>query len=162
MLDAQIVLIGVWRLQMRVHDGCARVEARKRSKSIRKVYVMVDSGRQKGVRIPRRTKRTALESVARGCCRAGWRRKVEPGRAREGDLPIKLEIVFSLEHVVEDSPASSDTRLAVMERLPSKAKAWREVCTIGEVHSVWCTLVARKEEAHGRSREDRGLLSWEK
>jgi hypothetical protein len=57
-------------------------------------------------------------------------RALEPQVSRDS---VKLKVVFSLQDVVEHSPASAYARLSVMERLPCKAEARREVGFVREV-----------------------------
>src|SRR5262249_49138542 len=64
----------------------------------------------------------------------------------ERSLPVKLQVVFSLENVVEDPEAGAQAGLAVAEDVPRDSDPRSPIIFVGEIRAARRTRVARKHK----------------
>src|ERR1700688_1323312 len=96
MFDAQIILVGVWRFEMRVNNRRASIEACESAEGVQEIYVVVQR-LAKRIGGAGRAKRIAKESVSgRSCCRHIGFVNANVGGCGERSLPVELEVVFGL------------------------------------------------------------------
>ena len=70
-----------------------------------------------------------------------------------------MEIVLTLENVVEDAEASTNSGLGVAENIPCETEARRPIVLVGKVCALGRTRVARKNDARGRVDKTLALLA---
>jgi hypothetical protein len=155
--DAQIVLVGVRRFEIRVYDRRASIEAREGPEGIQEIYIVVER-LAKGVGSACRPKWIAQECVPRGSSR-GYIRFVDAdvGGCVERCLTVELKVVLCLQHIIEKAPPSSDAGLSVVERLPCKTESRCEVRFVGEIDPCGCALVAGEKQSQRCAGKHRGL-----
>src|SRR5579864_4183723 len=119
MLNAETVLVGVRRVQVRIDEeypsGPINWKESCRSEidifgwGLRRERIWIAKKRLTKKRYRRRLSRTD-----------NWIRANASG-GEERRLPVELEVIFRFQHVVENPASAADARLAIVPRIPGKA-----------------------------------------
>src|ERR1700674_5343145 len=132
MLQAQIVLIRVRRPKMRIHEEQKPAVVERQKARGSKIKIRCGQLRGKRIWSPRGAKRI-VEILDDGilCRRNSGER--DASVAEKGRLPVELQIVFALQHVVENTETASDAGLAVALWIPREAEARSPIVLVGEI-----------------------------
>src|SRR6202162_897863 len=150
MLEAEVVLIRVGGMKMRIHyvNGVAIVERKKARcckvevsrRRLRRKWINTAFCRQPGI--------GKVGNMA-GTWPHGWLVIAAIGRclAIERRSAIKLQIVLALQLVVEDPKAPAHARFAVA-RSPRKSNSRRKIILIRKINASRSAFIARENQPH--------------
>src|SRR5262249_12136176 len=159
MLDIKVVLRDIRRAQVRIHKEYAPAAERQEAGSV-EVNVLGRSFGWKRIGRTRGCERVCHEAGGEG---AGSSHtaivEYRAGEAKEGRLSVELQVVFALEHVVENARTSTDAGAAVATWVPGKSYARSPVVLVGEVRALGRALVSREQQRCGRVYKAGGVRS---
>src|SRR3981081_3200000 len=85
--------------------------------------------------------------VSHRCCGVPSQRwETKGGKPEEGGLPVKLQVILSLQDVVENPETASNACFAAPLRIPGKADARRPVILVRKIGADRSLGVAREEQ----------------
>src|SRR5262249_5875367 len=141
MLDAEIVLVGVRRAQVRIDEENAGTS--ECPDVVYETDVVIHRFRRKWIGGPKGTEGITQKCIVRGC----GSRKITLGIKKIGgrsewELPVELEVVLGLEDIVEKTRSSTNAGFSILERLPGEPKARSKIVTCREVGRAGRSLIA--------------------
>jgi hypothetical protein len=89
--------------------------------------------------------------------RCDWTEGLKVSEPEERRLAVELEIVFSLENVVENAEAAANTQLSAWR--PRKTKARRPVVFVRKIRALRGIRITGEQDALWRIRKHRRLLT---
>jgi len=174
-LKAQVVLVGIRRVDMRVHEIEAALVPAKREKlsPIRRVECGSGVGWPGGKWVGRSNPpwRTVKGGPLRGIRRVaradgarasgvGWNARVaNAGFAIERWRAVELQVVFALQDVIEDTEAAAKAGLAATARTPGKTDARSKVGFVRKIGPTRRPSVSGKNQTERRRRKSCRLIS---
>src|SRR6185503_9341208 len=123
-LEAQVVLIGVRRAQMliyEIHTAAAAGAATSQSK----INILRWRFRRKRIRLA-----SVSERITKG---VGAGKQEQISEAEERRLPVKLEVILTLQNSVKDAEPAANTGSPVLERIPGETETRSPVIFVREV-----------------------------
>src|SRR6185369_7759848 len=153
MLHTQVVLVCVRRADMWIHqiDRTTTVDRQEAGRA--EVEVLSWGNGREGIYSTGRPKWIAEESGPAGThtIRAGnasTRNVIEKTDGREERwLTVKLQVVFTLQNVVEDADATTNAPAAIPKWVQGETEAWREIVLVREVCSLGSAFVSRERQS---------------
>src|ERR1051326_3980241 len=95
-------------------------------------------------------KRHSLDSLARCLMIAVFPEtaiiKHRASESKEWRLPVELQVIFTLEHIVEDAATAANAGFAVAFWVPGKTDARSPIILVREVCPCWSALIAREQQ----------------
>ena len=173
-LQTQIVLIGIRRVEMRVHEEQSALEPSKRKKIPSRRVERGGTvgwtgwkwvGSSNAPRLAVKGQRRVIGRVARRSTRTRWilagrQTRIADARfAVERWRAVELQVVFALQHIVENADAATEAGLAAASRAEGKADARPKICLVRKVGTPGSSRVSGKDEAERGIRKSCRLIS---
>src|ERR1700733_9415698 len=139
---------------MRIHEECAfrGVDGQKTSRI--EVKVRGRWAGRKGIRDARGTER--IGEVGRGAILTE-RGKGQAGTGEEWRLPVELQIIFTLQDVVEHPESATNAGFTIPARIPGEADARRPIGSIGKIHTPGRARISGEHHSRRSSGKTGGL-----
>ena len=151
MLDAQVVLVGAGRSQMRIHekDAAAAVDGQE----TRVTEIKIRRRRVRGKRIGYARSAERVGQIVGGTS-LSERWEIHADAGKEWRLPVELQIVFALQNVVEQSKSAADAGLGIAARIPRETDARRPIRVVREISSPGRAGIAGEDHPGWSARKD--------